>query len=201
MDLRDPATLTGPLKLAYWRMKEAELKRAGNAAELRQPDYSKMKPGAVQVHPDHQKEFPLEFSVPPLKGKSTLSQVVDSQERAAGPRIHGKLPVGAGTVTKTVLSPADKMNKTERRFYDHLQTYGFDSVQPFAVTLWLGTGISYRPDFLCQGWPKPTFFEVKGSFIWDRALHKFKACVTLFPCFSFYLAEWKNKDWQITKFS
>jgi hypothetical protein len=127
---------------------------------------------------------------------------------------HGKLPPGSGTVIKK--SKADKMNKTETRCMEMLKNMRdarvdaggnivsvptYSEVRFEAVTLYLANDLRYTPDMFCVGILKPEFYEVKGEWIYDRALHKFKAAVELFPSFSFYLAQWKKGTWNIIKYS
>jgi hypothetical protein len=113
----------------------------------------------------------------------------------------GKQPPGAGAVTKTEPSPEDRLNETERRCLRFLRSgrFGFSSIMPHAITLHLATNLKYTPDVLCMGQLKPVIVEIKGPFVYARALNKFKACVTIFPCFSFWLAQWKDGHWTITK--
>lgn len=124
------------------------------------------------------------------------------------PAKHGKLAPTARTVTKTIPSLMDKMNRTETNAFLYLQGSMTSTpqtqrcVMPFAVTLWLGPTTSYRPDFLVMEPPlKPEIFEVKGPYIYPRSLNKFKACVALFPAFCFRLMQWKDGAWTITKYS
>jgi len=125
-----------------------------------------------------------------------------------------KLAPTFGTVTITEkVSKIGKMNKTETRCKAMLETLSaagfstghggiaFTSVRFEAITLYLGDRMRYTPDFYCEGQLKPVFVESKGSYIYPRALNKFKAAVVLFPSFSFYLAQWENKSWKLTKYS
>lgn len=101
------------------------------------------------------------------------------------------------------------MNKTEERFSRLLVARYLNPApgvpfkyrvrfQPMALIL--GWDMRYEPDFMVTGDLKITFYEVKGSYIYDRALHKFKAAATMFPEFNFILAEWKNQTWKETQF-
>lgn len=108
----------------------------------------------------------------------------------------------APVLTKTVRTPLDKLNKTERRLYDLLMASNrFTEVIPHGITFHLGYDMHYTPDFVCLGELKVLVVESKGAFIFARALNKFKACAIRYRCFNFELHEWKEKSWHVTKFS
>ncbi len=93
----------------------------------------------------------------------------------------------------------DGMNKTERAFFGYLK-----SSQPGAtiyvqdVTLRIGNGVRYTPDFMIDG-PSATFFEVKG-FMRDDAAVKIKVAARVYRCFSFILAsKRKGGGWNLQR--
>ena len=105
-------------------------------------------------------------------------------------------------MTKTVLSPLDKLNKTEKRLYAKLVAENPTmTVRPHAITLWLAHDCRFTPDFYLEGGLKPVFWEAKGPHAWEDSIIKIKTAVQLFTAFSFYFAQWKNNSWHITKFS
>lgn len=99
-----------------------------------------------------------------------------------------------------------RMNKTETAFYEELLTRGYAKVQFEGITLELGTGARYTPDFYCsylndtEDQPNfTTFFEVKGGFIREASLVRLKVAARQFPEFTFILAQKRNGIWSETE--
>lgn len=138
-----------------------------------------------------------------------------------------RLAVAPCTITHAEKRPKG-MNQTERRCFEMLKEMryrplpsaklmprqGYDTIDPRdnsivlypsirfeAITLHLGYRCKYTPDFLCENGLKPAFYECKGAHVWEDSMIKFKAAAQMFPCFSFYFAQWKNKAWHVTKYS
>jgi len=98
-----------------------------------------------------------------------------------------------------------EMNKTERRFeMTHLQpmlhageltTYGYE-----LVTLRLGNGVRYTPDFWAITTDNRTvFYEVKGPHSRDDAKVKLKVAATRYLNYEFYLCVYERGEWTISK--
>lgn len=91
----------------------------------------------------------------------------------------------------------DRLNKTERRWLAELRSrpfYIFVGIQP--ITLKLAWVTRYTPDFVTvtdKG--LITCWEVKGSFVFEKAMYKPRACAGKFPFFQFCLAQWKGGKW------
>jgi hypothetical protein len=51
----------------------------------------------------------------------------------------------------------------------------------------------FLPDYFCP--ELTTFYEVKGSKIWDDAIVKFKACRVIHPWAKWEMWQWKNGIW------
>ena len=113
----------------------------------------------------------------------------------------------AGVIPEPLLRKSESIargpNKTETRFIrdvleprqraGEIQWWRYE---PFSIRLAQRT--HYRPDFLvwfASG--ERAFFEIKGAYVWDKALNKPKVCAEMFPCFPFYLAQWKQGRWHI----
>jgi len=95
-------------------------------------------------------------------------------------------------------------NATEARFeleyllpWQHLgEIVGY---QFEAITLRLGNGVRYKPDYLTYG-PKGTrIYEVKGEWIEEDAKVKLKIAPRQFHFWEFYLAQWIKGVWTINK--
>jgi hypothetical protein len=94
------------------------------------------------------------------------------------------------------------LNKTEAAFYEYLkgQRPGA-SVLPQSITLKIGNGVRYTPDFAVvsdatNGHRSPVcefhFYEVKG-FMRDDAAVKLKVAASLYPLFGFHLVTKRPK--------
>lgn len=101
-----------------------------------------------------------------------------------------------------------KLNKTEARFLLRLQAMRmfqvaqgeeWGEIRPQAITLELGEGCRYRPDFSVVINGRLTFYETKGAFIRDAGKVKYKVAPRIWPEFDFYLAQWKDGKWTETK--
>jgi len=83
-----------------------------------------------------------------------------------------------------------KLNKTEAAFEQHLRAkFPAKIICTQGVTLTLGNGVRYTPDF--STWAQlgdtfPAFFEVKG-FMRDDAAVKLKVAAAMYPQFIFFL--------------
>ena len=94
-------------------------------------------------------------------------------------------------------------SKTEARFAQLLDAYKSSGeiyewrYEP--ITLKLGSGVRYTPDFLviaADGW---RLIEVKGEYIRPVGRVKYKTAATLFPFVRLQLAQYKNNDWTVTE--
>jgi hypothetical protein len=63
--------------------------------------------------------------------------------------------------------------------------------------LYLAPKTSYSPDFLLDYGPgRPLeFHEVKGAHIWPKDWILVKQAAALYPCYRFFLAQWKDAQW------
>ena len=99
--------------------------------------------------------------------------------------------------------PTAKMNKTELRY---LQT----RIEPLifkkdivmwrfeAITFKLADDLRYTPDFLVIGAPGYAtiqFHEIKGGYIREDAIVKFKVARNLYPWFSWRMMQYKKGEW------
>lgn len=93
-------------------------------------------------------------------------------------------------------STEERLNKTERRWLEKMrQSYPKVGIQN--ITLVLGNGVRYTPDFYT---PNPqTFWEVKGGFIRPDAWTKLKLAASQYPEFAFWMAQWRDRDWHLTR--
>ncbi len=94
------------------------------------------------------------------------------------------------------------LNKTEQAFKDYLTPRHFPILCQ-AVTLKIGNGVRYTPDFFC---PKDATngheaavtecvaYEVKG-FMRDDAAVKLKVAASLYPWIKFHLVSRKKGEW------
>jgi hypothetical protein len=134
---------------------------------------------AVRVGSSRVNEPVLNSTVPPLAAKPASLQVTDSHGSTGGVEFHSK----------------PRMNRTETELYGILKARGYDRVDFEAITLTLGTGSRYTPDFLCVQGEKVTFFEAKGAFIREAALVRLKVAARMYPEFTFILAQKKAGKW------
>lgn len=90
---------------------------------------------------------------------------------------------------------APKLNKTEAAFLEWLhQHYDPAAIRAQAITLLIGNGVRYTPDFtnLREG----IAWEVKG-FMRDDASVKIKVAASAYPELRFFLASRKGGAWEI----
>lgn len=65
-----------------------------------------------------------------------------------------------------------------------------------AITLRLGNGVKYTPDWVVVSALQTTVYEVKGKKVWDDSVAKLKVAASLYHFWEWYLI-WKDKDgWQ-----
>lgn len=86
------------------------------------------------------------------------------------------------------------LNKTERRFFEWLKPlHPKTTIHAQALTLKLGNGVRYTPDFFAYFEPVDGHrwyaWEVKG-FMRDDAAVKIKVAATMFPWIKFVLVWW-----------
>jgi hypothetical protein len=99
---------------------------------------------------------------------------------------------------------AHQMNKTELNYADllvrlqltkHILVYRYESIK-----LRLAENTTYTPDFeVVRPDGSIEFHEVKGGYIREDAWLKLKIAAELFPEFTFYLCQYKNKCWSTKK--
>lgn len=91
------------------------------------------------------------------------------------------------------------MNKTEREYFEQLKlSFPNCDVRWEAYTLRLANRATYTPDFAvisCSG--EIDFYEVKGAYIYPKALVKLRIAAEMFP-HRFYLAQKKKHNWTVT---
>ena len=92
----------------------------------------------------------------------------------------------------------DGLNKTERAFLGHLKRQDCGArVYAQSITLKLGNGVRYTPDFIVVDEWRLTAYEVKG-FMRDDAAVKLKVAATAYPRISFHLVtKRKGGGWDI----
>ena len=92
----------------------------------------------------------------------------------------------------------DGLNKTERAFLGHLKRQDCGArVYAQSITLKLGNGVRYTPDFIVVDEWRLTAYEVKG-FMRDDAAVKLKVAATAYPWISFHLVtKRKGGGWDI----
>jgi hypothetical protein len=118
-----------------------------------------------------------------------------------------RVVTGNEPTTKRIRQNSAGLNKTEQAFHDHLVAQGNGGVLSQAITLRLGNGVRYTPDFITvreRALPidnRPAFqfdgYEVKG-FMRDDAAVKLKVAASLYPWIKFHLVnKGKRGTWQI----
>jgi predicted nuclease of restriction endonuclease-like RecB superfamily len=92
----------------------------------------------------------------------------------------------------------DGLNKTERAFLEHLKRiYDRSPIYSQDVTLRIGNGTRYTPDFMVDLPGGAVFFETKG-FMRDDAAVKIKVAARMYPLFRFHLVtKGKKGTWDI----
>lgn len=99
---------------------------------------------------------------------------------------------------------ATEPNKTEREFEAILRAQFPDAIIRWeAYTLRLASKCSYSPDYSVLH-PGPDrrldFYEVKGAYIFPKALSKPRMCAQEFD-HKFFLAQKSKGEWRITEFA
>jgi len=75
---------------------------------------------------------------------------------------------------------------------EEIRDYSFERIK-----LRIGEACWYTPDFMVLSKENEIeFHEVKGGFITDDALVKFKAVCELYPYFKFIMMQHKGKQWK-----
>jgi len=95
-------------------------------------------------------------------------------------------------------SMEERLNKTEQRFLTKLRLNKWDRIGIQNITIRLAHDLRYTPDLTAWGNGRFWLFEVKGAFIWDRALHKPKMAAAMFPEWNFVIVQWKDGQWKET---
>ena len=89
-----------------------------------------------------------------------------------------------------------KLNKTEQEFADRLNNLSEIQYWQFeSLTFKLGHRCTYTPDFVAVTQDEIRIYEVKGGFIREDAIVKFKAAADKFPQFRWILAQKKRGQW------
>lgn len=93
-----------------------------------------------------------------------------------------------------------KPNKTEQRYAEDILriSEGIEYYEWEAITLKIGNGVKYTPDFLViRSTGVVEIHEVKGPKVWEDSIIKIKAAAAKFHFFKFYIAQWDNGQWTI----
>lgn len=93
---------------------------------------------------------------------------------------------------KLVLKHTQQMNKTEAAFFARLQAERFTNIHYESMKFRLAEKCWYTPDFTAEGERGICCFEVKGGFVRDDAVVKFKVARQLYPHI-----HWEM--WQLTR--
>jgi hypothetical protein len=90
------------------------------------------------------------------------------------------------------------MNQTEAEYLAMLKAdQSVTHVAYEAITLRIGEGCSYTPDFAVFRGRLLELHEVKGGHVWDDAKVKFKAAKEQYPGIRFVWAQKKEGKWEI----
>lgn len=88
------------------------------------------------------------------------------------------------------------LNKTERRWLDVLRGRNYSHVMVKPITLKLGHDCRYTPDLVTADTAGlVTIWEVKGAYVYEKAMYKPRMAARMFPFFRFVLAQWKDGQW------
>jgi hypothetical protein len=95
----------------------------------------------------------------------------------------------------------DKLNKTERRYADILQArWDRGEIQEYLtqeITLKIGEDCRYTPDFcVIELGGTITFIEIKGGFVREDAIVKFRAAAKQFWWARFEMIQYTKTGWQ-----
>ena len=128
-----------------------------------------------------------------------LSSLPARYQQQASRQLEGK-PVATPTVVSTgkkrLRQSSTGLNKTEAAFLEHLRaTHPGAQIHSQAITLKLGNGVRYTPDFVIP--PHVAAYECKG-FMRDDAAVKVKVAASLYPWITFFLvSKRKGGGWDI----
>lgn len=91
-------------------------------------------------------------------------------------------------------------NKLETEFGQYLQANYPNSSTKFyeqAITLRLGNGLKYTPDWVVCISLRTYCFEVKGKHVWDDSIAKLKMAASVYPKWTWYLAWKQDGQWKM----
>lgn len=100
-------------------------------------------------------------------------------------------------VAPRVTTDEERLNKTERRWLAVLRSRNFAWIGIQPITFKVGFDCRYSPDFVTVGAVEGNIiaWEVKGPFVFEKALYKPRAAANKFPFIHFMLAQWKDNQW------
>jgi len=98
------------------------------------------------------------------------------------------------------LIPKSKMNTTEARYADRLKLL----LCAGEILDWKFEGIKFRladntyytPDFFVTCPDHFEVHEIKGGYIYEDSIQKFKIAAEEFPRFKWLMIQWKDKHWK-----
>ncbi len=140
----------------------------------------------------------------------TIDQLPPHYAAQAQAQMRPKAPLPASPPTPTEKTPGKAtaaknrirqnnvvLNRTEQAFLEFLKAHGWPTVLSQAITLRLGNGVRYTPDFVTVGPDeKAEAWETKG-FMRDDAAVKLKVAASLYPWIKFHLVTRKKGEWII----
>jgi hypothetical protein len=133
------------------------------------------------------RRFPRPATADTRQGAAGAGSGLDSGRVANRAQGHKEPPYG-----KCPHTGRNYRSKTERRWAAEHRQHWYEP-----LTFWTPCG-RYTPDFACG----PNLYEIKGSWIRDRALHKVKAALRVVKEFGFdgvRLAQWDGKRWDVSE--
>jgi hypothetical protein len=130
-----------------------------------------------------------------------LSSLPARYQQQASRQLEGKpaaIPAVVSTGKKRLRQSSTGLNKTEAAYLEHLRGgYPGGQIYTQAITLKIGNGVRYTPDFVIIDKPSVTACEVKG-FMRDDAAVKVKVAASLYPWITFFLvSKRKGGGWDI----
>ena len=158
------------------------------------PTLERLNPGVFS--PQLTKKIPLPKPVVEVAGAGHRKKILDSKPGIVSAGGH-------------LIPGLHKANKTELRFAEEILAPDigkrFVSVVFEGITIVVGEDqCRYTPDFVGQTSDGVThLFEVKGTFVMDAAVVRFKAAKRIFPAFVFWWCVWrgKNQGWDLSNVS
>lgn len=93
-------------------------------------------------------------------------------------------------------------NPLETEFGQYLQANYPNASTKFyeqAITLRLGNGLKYTPDWVVCISLRTYCFEVKGKHVWDDSIAKLKMAATVYPKWGWYLVWKQDGQWSMQK--